>query len=921
MSSMLNSAGLIAVWKRQLGSLLGNPLGYIFILAFVVASAAILFLPDFFFTRNICDLGYLLSWGGFPMMAALLVVVVPALTMGAWASERDAGTEELLLTMPLSMLDAILGKYLAVMSFVTLALACSLSNVVVLAWIGDPDVGLILANYIGWWLAAAGFAAWSLLASVLVTMPAIAFVIGALLSAVLLVLGWWSGFFEDFNRGVLPVSGLITALSIAVIGLAAALLMLASRRWRVGRENSVFIQCLAAVLALVLVVNIARIGDRHGIDADLSSDGIASLAPESVAILKGLDRQVRIAAFISQRLPESAQLKAKELEDRLAAIKRYSANKVKIEILRPKDALADEALHAQRDYNLKPHRDVVENVTGKELEDVFLSVAITSGGRTQLIEYVDPGVQIEYELMQAIRTVGSEKKRVLGIATTDLAIAPGFDMRTQQMRQPWRIHTEWAKQYDVREVNLDEAVADEVDALIVPQPSSLTEAQMHNLHDYIWHGRPCLLMEDPTPIFTSPELNASQPKPSAQQNPYGGPSPEAEPKGNLKPLLTSLGLDFDLNRVVWSDYNPSHAYRKLIPPPFVWSHRETENGTSNFADNDIMRGFTDILFPFPGMIREAKDKPSTITVEPLITPTPSANWGWNRFSDHFNNSGWGGMRQVEIKRWAPETAPLPALAVRVTGIMPSAYPEVDPAAADSADSADSANGENAQPSTRVGVPSAKPVNVVVIADTDFCNDTFFEFYRDVGKRFSNEDDARFLRDLRNVQFAANTVDTLVGEQDLMGIRSRVPPLRKLAVIDQKIAMTQAERGRAEESVKDALKLEVADKQAELNEQVAAIDKMEGLDDAAKSNLRALTQQNVNRALQVTIDKLNRKYEGQLLEAKAKQQRDIEWVRVMVKVAAVLIPFLILAGIAIAVWLRRIIRESSHVPASRARSTP
>ena len=96
MSSVVNPAALSAVMRRQLWSLLGNPLGYVFILAFVLAGGATLFLfqGDKYFARNIADLGPLLI-----VMPLFLVVLLPALAMGAWATEREQGTEELLLTM------------------------------------------------------------------------------------------------------------------------------------------------------------------------------------------------------------------------------------------------------------------------------------------------------------------------------------------------------------------------------------------------------------------------------------------------------------------------------------------------------------------------------------------------------------------------------------------------------------------------------------------------------------------------------------------------------------------------------------------------------------------------------------------------------------------------------------------------------
>ena len=76
--SIFHAAGITAIWRRQLGSLLGNPLGYVFIFAFVVISGLFLFWPDSFYSRNFADLGPL-----FAAMPWLLVILLPALAMNA----------------------------------------------------------------------------------------------------------------------------------------------------------------------------------------------------------------------------------------------------------------------------------------------------------------------------------------------------------------------------------------------------------------------------------------------------------------------------------------------------------------------------------------------------------------------------------------------------------------------------------------------------------------------------------------------------------------------------------------------------------------------------------------------------------------------------------------------------------------------
>ena len=228
MSSTFHIDGICAVWRRQLGSLLGNPVGYLFILAFVIAVALVIaYSPGQgseirFFTRNIADLE--------PLHAAMpvaLMILLPLLSMGAWASEREQGTEEMLLTLPLSPADAILGKFLAIVSFFSIALACTAYNVIELLIQGSPDLGMVAANYLGWWLAGMTAAALSILGSVLTTSQPVAFIIGLLLSVIvvghhLVAQGvcWlitlaslqsinlskvhFPSWFDDFSRGLAP---------------------------------------------------------------------------------------------------------------------------------------------------------------------------------------------------------------------------------------------------------------------------------------------------------------------------------------------------------------------------------------------------------------------------------------------------------------------------------------------------------------------------------------------------------------------------------------------------------------------------------------------------------------------------------------------------------------------------------------------
>ncbi|RMG98688.1 MAG: hypothetical protein D6705_05315 [Deltaproteobacteria bacterium] len=164
-----------AVARKDLRTALGNPTGYVFLTLFVGLTAAAAFLQDAFFSRNLADLALLNRY-----MPEILVLFVPALTMGAWADERRAGTDELLLTLPVRDGEVVLGKYLGALGMFTIALGFSIVHVVVLSTLGTPDPGLIFSTYLGYWMMGVLFVAVGLLASMMTANPTVAFVLGVL---------------------------------------------------------------------------------------------------------------------------------------------------------------------------------------------------------------------------------------------------------------------------------------------------------------------------------------------------------------------------------------------------------------------------------------------------------------------------------------------------------------------------------------------------------------------------------------------------------------------------------------------------------------------------------------------------------------------------------------------------------------------
>lgn len=181
---MSPSAVIGALFRKELRSFLGNPTGYVFLTLFIVASAAAAFLTDSFFSRNLADLATLNRW-----MPAILMFFVPAITMGLWADERRSGTDELLLTLPVRDGEVVLGKFLGALGVYTVGLLFSLVNVIVLAYLGDPDTGLMFATYLGYWLMGALFVAVGMIGSMFTANTTVAFILGALGCASLVFAG------------------------------------------------------------------------------------------------------------------------------------------------------------------------------------------------------------------------------------------------------------------------------------------------------------------------------------------------------------------------------------------------------------------------------------------------------------------------------------------------------------------------------------------------------------------------------------------------------------------------------------------------------------------------------------------------------------------------------------------------------------
>ena len=222
--------------KRELAGYFSSPVAYVFLVIFLLVAGFLTFTAGAFFERGEAGLGAFFGWHPW-----LYLVLVPAVGMRLWSEERRSGTIELLLTLPVTTWQAILGKFLASWLFLALALALTFPVVLTVNVLGEPDNGAIVAGYVGSLMLAGAYLAITCMTSAMTRNQVVAFILAVVLCLFLILAGFnpvtdllvrWASpavvdavaafsvvtHFDGFQKGVLDSRDLLFFLS--VIGFA-----------------------------------------------------------------------------------------------------------------------------------------------------------------------------------------------------------------------------------------------------------------------------------------------------------------------------------------------------------------------------------------------------------------------------------------------------------------------------------------------------------------------------------------------------------------------------------------------------------------------------------------------------------------------------------------------------------------------------
>lgn len=628
---------IAAVFRRNFVSYFSNPTGYVFICVFVLLSAAAAFWPDEFFNSNLANLDQLNAW-----LPYIMLVFIPAITMSIWADERRQGTDELLLTLPATDFDVVLGKYLAALAIFTVSLLFSLSNLLVLWWLGTPDWGLVLGNYFGYWLVGAAMLSIGMVASFLTGNLTVGFVLGVLFNAPLVFAGSAASIFSagnavlrsfltperadqllspdvaqrvqnwglaeqfrDFGRGVATLSSIGYFLLIIAVMLYLSMVLIGRRHWSGGRDGkSLGWQYLVRASALVVIAAAATILlTNHDRRIDMTAERLSSLSPKTIELLDKLDpkRPVQIDAYISPQMPESYVQTKVNLVSTLRELQGAARDKLQVRIHETTPDSPQAAL-AEEQYGIRPQRTVVRDRGTLAEKELFMGFAVTNGLEKIVVPFVDRGMPVEYELIRSIGTAAQEKRKTVGVLQTDAKLFGSFDMQRMMPGQNEAIIAELEKQYEVVQVDANSPITQDIDVLLAVQPSSLNPQAMENFIAAVKRGVPTAVFEDPFPYLDPSVPGTAQPK-RPPMNPFGMGGGPPEPKGDIGKLWELLGIEFVDRDVVWQKFNPLPEITSFNDvPEFVFVQRDQEHPKAFNAADPVSAGLQRVLFVFAGAI-------------------------------------------------------------------------------------------------------------------------------------------------------------------------------------------------------------------------------------------------------------------------------------------------------------------------------
>ena len=399
-------ASTLTMARKELRSLFASPVALLFLGVFLAANLFLFFSWERFFARGLADVRPLFDW-----LPLLLVFLVSAVTMRAWAEERRAGTLEVLLTLPVPTGALVAGKFLAGMALVALALGLTLPIPLTVAALGPLDPGPVIGGYVAALCLAAAYMALGLLVSSRTDNQVVALLLTLLVGGmlygigaeglqatvsagtaeVLAALGTGSRF-DSIERGVLDLRDLAYYLGLTATFLVANVVSLEQLRLdpdaahgRRRRRQLWGLGGLVAANAALLVIWLAPV---HAARADLTADGEFTLSPVTADLLRSVDEPLVVQAFLTERTHEKLAPLLPQVADLLEELSVVGGDRVRVEVVDPsQDAELEQQIVEQ--YGIRPVPFAVADRHSQAVVNAYFHVLVSYAGAHEVLSFED----------------------------------------------------------------------------------------------------------------------------------------------------------------------------------------------------------------------------------------------------------------------------------------------------------------------------------------------------------------------------------------------------------------------------------------------------------------------------------------------------------------------------------------------------
>jgi len=402
---------ILAITRKELRGYFGSPMGLIFIGAFLAATMFFFFWVDAFFARGIADVRPLFGW-----MPLLMVFLVGALTMRQWSEEQRSGTLEILLTLPVSAVQLVAGKFLAVVVLVAISLALTISLPVTVSLMGDLDWGPVVGGYLAALLLASAYAAVGLFLSSRTDNQIVALISTVVVCGLFYLVGSsnvtdfasnaWAEVlravgagsrFESIERGVIDLRDLVYYVSLTGVFLTLNVLSLISKRWSESGHTRPQRRA-STVVAALLILNLVAVNvwayPLHGARLDLTENHEYSLSPTTKDLLENLQEPLVLQGFFSEKTHPFLAPLVPQIRDMLMEYEASSGGMVRVEISDPSQ---DPELEVQLNqvYGITPSPFQVEGRYESSIINSYFDILIRYGDQTEHLSFNDL-IEIEF---------------------------------------------------------------------------------------------------------------------------------------------------------------------------------------------------------------------------------------------------------------------------------------------------------------------------------------------------------------------------------------------------------------------------------------------------------------------------------------------------------------------------------------------